>query len=60
MKPEELEAKNMEFIASLHKILKPFILRRTKADLEKALPPKKEIIIHVGLSKLQCEIYRSL
>lgn len=40
---EEQEAKNLEIINSLHRILKPFILRRTKDDMIKTLPPKKEI-----------------
>lgn len=40
---EEQEKKNLEIINSLHRILKPFILRRTKDDMIKTLPPKKEI-----------------
>jgi SWI/SNF-related matrix-associated actin-dependent regulator of chromatin subfamily A member 5 len=40
---QEVEAKNLEIINSLHRILKPFILRRTKDDMIKTLPPKKEI-----------------
>jgi SWI/SNF-related matrix-associated actin-dependent regulator of chromatin subfamily A member 5 len=30
-------------IQTLHKILKPFLLRRIKADVEKSLLPKKEV-----------------
>lgn len=31
-----------EMIGKLHMLLKPFMLRRLKADVEKSLPPKKE------------------
>jgi SWI/SNF-related matrix-associated actin-dependent regulator of chromatin subfamily A member 5 len=54
------EEKTMEIISSLHKILKPFILRRTKENISQALPPKKEIQVYVGLSAKQVELYKSL
>lgn len=57
---EELEKKNIELINSLHKILRPFILKRTKAVIDKTIPPKKEIHLYVGLTKVQTEIYRNL
>ena len=38
-------------------VLCPFLLRRIKADVEKSLPPKKEVKIYVGLSKMQREWY---
>ncbi|VDP93172.1 unnamed protein product, partial [Echinostoma caproni] len=44
-------------IQRLHSVLKPFLLRRIKADVEKKLPPKKEIQIYIGLSKMQRELY---
>lgn len=47
-------------IGQLHKILKPFMLRRTKAEVEKNLPPKKEVLIHVGLTDLQLKVYKNL
>ena len=40
----------LEVVKKLHKILKPFILRRTKADLATKLPDKIEINIAVQLS----------
>jgi len=58
--PEQVEAKNLEIINSLHRILKPFILRRTKDDMIKTLPPKKEIQIYVGLSEKQLGIYKNI
>ena len=59
-KDEESRKKDMELIGQLHKILKPFMLRRTKLEVEKNLPPKKEILIHVGLTDLQLKVYKNL
>lgn len=36
---------------------RPFILRRTKAEVEKDLPPKIESTLHVGMTKSQRELY---
>lgn len=44
-------------ITRLHAVLKPFLLRRLKAEVEKRLLPKKEMKIYVGLSKMQREWY---
>ena len=46
-----------EMIEKLHALLKPFLLRRLKAEVEKDLPPKKETKIYVGLSKMQRQWY---
>lgn len=47
-------------VQRLHAILKPFVLRRVKADVEKSLLPKKEVKILVGLSKMQREWYKNV
>eukprot|EP00808_Paulinella_micropora_P029209 g58154.t1 len=44
----------------LHRILRPFLLRRLKADVEKSLPPKVETNLYVGLSAMQREWYSKL
>ncbi|XP_055902987.1 chromatin-remodeling complex ATPase chain Iswi isoform X2 [Eupeodes corollae] len=44
-------------VERLHAVLKPFLLRRLKSEVEKRLKPKKEIKIFVGLSKMQREWY---
>lgn len=41
----------------LREILRPFVLRRLKSDVEKTILPKKEIQIYVGLTELQKEWY---
>ena len=35
-------------VAKLHNILKPYLLRRIKEDVEKSLPPKEETIVEVN------------
>ena len=48
---------NQELIARLHSILRPFLLRRLKADVEKSLLPKIEHVVPCPLSKRQRELY---
>ena len=55
----EAEA-SAKVVAALHKILRPFLLRRVKSDVEKSLLPKKEINIYVGLTDMQRKWYRSV
>ncbi|KAG5190619.1 P-loop containing nucleoside triphosphate hydrolase protein [Tribonema minus] len=47
-------------IKKLHTVLRPFMLRRIKADVEKDLPPKKEIKLYVPLVAMQREWYRKV
>merc|ERR1711992_229543 len=47
-------------VARLHGVLKPFLLRRLKAEVEKSLLPKKESNIYVGLSKMQRDWYTKI
>ncbi|XP_052098948.1 uncharacterized protein LOC127733675 [Mytilus californianus] len=49
-----------ELIERLHDILRPFLLRRIKSDVEKQLLPKKETKIFVGLSSMQREWYTKI
>ncbi|SPJ10799.1 chromatin remodeling protein [Plasmodium sp. DRC-Itaito] len=52
--------KQSEIITQLHTILKPFMLRRLKVEVEQSLPPKREIYIFVGMSKLQKKLYSDI
>ncbi|KAH9942954.1 P-loop containing nucleoside triphosphate hydrolase protein [Amylocystis lapponica] len=54
------DEKSRKVVEALHKILRPFLLRRVKSDVEKNLLPKKEINIYVGLSEMQRKWYRSV
>lgn len=40
-------------VTKLHDILRPFLLRRIKNDVLTDMPPKKEIVVYAGMSKLQ-------
>ena len=47
-------------ISKLHGILKPFLLRRMKVDVEHSLPPKKEYVLYAPLSERQREAYNAV
>jgi len=47
-------------VAELHTILKPFLLRRVKDDVEKSLPPKEETILEVSLTPIQKTYYKAI
>ncbi|KAI9739342.1 MAG: hypothetical protein M1834_007555 [Cirrosporium novae-zelandiae] len=55
----EKERKN-SLIASLHAVLKPFLLRRVKGDVESSLPPKREYILYAPLTVEQKELYHAI
>ncbi|OBZ72924.1 Lymphoid-specific helicase [Grifola frondosa] len=42
-------ARSSQLIHSLHAVLRPFLLRRLKADVEMDLPPKKEYVLYTPL-----------
>lgn len=48
---------NSGLVQSLHKVLRPFILRRLKSEVEKQLPEKTEHVIKCPLSKRQRCLY---
>ncbi|OEH77404.1 chromatin remodelling complex protein [Cyclospora cayetanensis] len=47
-------------IQTLHRVLRPFMLRRLKTDVARDLPPKREVYIFVGMSKLQKKLYADI
>lgn len=49
-----------QVVQQLHKVLRPFLLRRVKADVEKSLLPKKEVNVFVGLTEMQRKWYKSI
>lgn len=54
---EGQEKINKEVIDRLHNVLRPFLLRRLKRDVEKQLPSKHEHVIFCRLSKRQRNLY---
>eukprot|EP00462_Mataza_sp_D1_P009603 CAMPEP_0175170234 /NCGR_PEP_ID=MMETSP0087-20121206/30095_1 /TAXON_ID=136419 /ORGANISM="Unknown Unknown, Strain D1" /LENGTH=1207 /DNA_ID=CAMNT_0016460833 /DNA_START=1 /DNA_END=3624 /DNA_ORIENTATION=- len=47
-------------LTKLHRILRPFMLRRLKSDVECNLLPKKETLVYVGMSEMQRKVYSSI
>lgn len=48
-----LEQRKNQTVTKLHEILRPFLLRRIKTQVLKDMPPKKEVVVYAGMSKLQ-------
>jgi ATP-dependent DNA helicase len=48
-----IEERKNQTVTKLHEILRPFLLRRIKLDVLSEMPPKKEVIVYSGISKLQ-------
>jgi SNF2 family DNA or RNA helicase len=49
-----------EVVTRLHSVLRPFLLRRIKAEVARGLPPKTEVKVFVGMSELQREWYKKV
>ena len=47
-------------VQQLHRILRPFLLRRVKSDVEKSLLPKKETNLYIGMSEMQVKWYKKI
>ncbi|KAH6633608.1 PHD/FYVE-zinc-finger like domain-containing protein [Boeremia exigua] len=60
----ELEEKYAEMtsenIKELHEQIRPYILRRTKAQVLTFLPPLGQIILPISMSHLQKQVYKSI
>jgi SWI/SNF-related matrix-associated actin-dependent regulator of chromatin subfamily A member 5 len=49
-----------EIVKQLHAILRPFLIRRLKSEVEHSLPPKKETVLFTKLSPMQLNLYKDL
>ncbi|KAF4550351.1 Chromatin remodeling factor mit1-like protein [Elsinoe fawcettii] len=56
----EYENLDNEKVAKLHDMIRPFFLRRTKAQVLTFLPPMAQIIVPVSMSLVQKKLYRSI
>ncbi|XP_049847848.1 chromodomain-helicase-DNA-binding protein 8-like [Schistocerca gregaria] len=54
------DLKDAEQVKRLHTLLRPFLLRRMKEDVEKSIAPKEETIIEVELTTIQKKYYRAV
>lgn len=50
----------IQVVSKLHNLLKPFMLRRLKADVEICLPRKQEILLYAPMTAKQQEINAKL
>jgi SWI/SNF-related matrix-associated actin-dependent regulator of chromatin subfamily A member 5 len=51
---------NDAVVGRLHSILRPFLLRRLKADVAQDLPPKREIKLFTGMTEMQTFWYKKM
>ncbi|KAG9650298.1 SWI/SNF chromatin remodeling complex component, partial [Aureobasidium melanogenum] len=54
------EERKTNLVTSLHAILKPFLLRRVKTDVETSLPKKREYVLYAPLTATQRELYQEI
>jgi SNF2 family DNA or RNA helicase len=54
------QLENSVQVQELHSILKPYLLRRVKEDVEKSMPPKTETILEVSLTPGQKKYYKAI
>jgi len=54
------ELSDAKQVSELHAVLKPYLLRRVKEDVEKSLPPKEETILEVTLTPIQKTYYKAI
>lgn len=54
------EEESLLVIRRLHKVLRPFLLRRLKKDVEADLPDKSERVVKVRMSGLQSRLYHQM
>ncbi|KAH9254424.1 hypothetical protein BASA81_007537 [Batrachochytrium salamandrivorans] len=47
-------------VGKLHKILRPFMLRRLKSQVESEMPPKREVVLYCAMTPEQRELYDSI
>lgn len=55
-----IERRKRKLATTMHAILKPFLLRRVKTDVETSLPKKREYILYAPLTSEQKELYREI
>ncbi|KAF8534418.1 P-loop containing nucleoside triphosphate hydrolase protein [Trichophaea hybrida] len=69
LEPKEMKAQDLEEefgvltsenVPRLHALIRPFFLRRTKAQVLTHLPPMAEVIVPVSMTPLQRKLYKSI
>jgi SWI/SNF-related matrix-associated actin-dependent regulator of chromatin subfamily A member 5 len=49
-----------QMITNLHKVLRPFMLRRLKSEVAKTLPAKRETFVFCSMSQMQRNLYKGI
>ena len=52
--------KRMGLVSKLRDVLKPFLLRRTKEQVNLQLPPKVEIVVYTGMTQAQITLTQAI
>ncbi|GIL81977.1 hypothetical protein Vretimale_1453 [Volvox reticuliferus] len=47
-------------VSRLHAILKPFVMRRVKTDVNIGIPPKQEVVLYAEMTELQKKLTKAL
>lgn len=54
---QQLDAEAQKIVKRLHEVLRPYLLRRLKSEVEKQMPAKYEHVVYCKLSKRQRQLY---
>lgn len=54
------EERQQYLVKSLHAVLKPFLLRRVKSDVESLMPKKREYVLFAPLTTMQRDLYQAI
>lgn len=54
------DVENQKLVQKIHYILRPFILRRIKADVASYLPKKREYVLFAPMTKDQTDLYNAI
>jgi helicase SWR1 len=54
---QQLDAEAQKIVKRLHEVLRPYLLRRLKSEVEKQMPGKYEHVVYCKLSKRQRQLY---
>lgn len=57
---EQNKEEQQKVVSQIHRLLRPFMLRRLKSEKETSLPTKKEIHLSIGLTKQQKQLYAKI
>jgi len=50
--------KRNDVLTKLHSVLRPYVLRRLKGDVDIGIPPKREAVIYCPMTVMQRELYQ--